>query len=101
MRGVDVEALSKREGDRIIIEGCISWRIVGLNGRMSETSNEFLNIPNALYAGNWWAKRRAIPTLAHEVNKRRRQFKYGKFTNQKPRSTLDSIFNKWQLWGCK
>jgi hypothetical protein len=63
MRGVDVKALSEREGDGIIIEGSISWRIVGLNGRMSETSKEFLNIPNALYASNWWAKCRAIPTV--------------------------------------
>ena len=68
MRGVDVEALSEREGNRIIIKGSIGWRIVGLNGCMSETRNEFLNITNALYAGNWWTKRRAIPTVAQDIN---------------------------------
>ena len=30
MHGVDIEAMSKREGDRIIIEGSISWRIMGV-----------------------------------------------------------------------
>ena len=67
MRGVNIETLSKWEGDRIIIEGRISWWIVDRNGRMSETSNEFLYVPNALDAANWWAKCRAIPAEAHEV----------------------------------
>ena len=63
VRGVNIEALIKRESDRIIIEGCISWRIVNLNGRMSKTSNEFLDIPNALRAGSRWAKSKHIPTV--------------------------------------
>jgi len=52
MRGIHVQALSEREGDRVVVESRICRRIVCLDGCMSEAGNEFLDISDALNAGN-------------------------------------------------
>jgi len=61
VRGIHVQALSEREGDRVIVEGRIRRRIVGLDGCMSQSGNEFLNVSDALSTGNRRAKGGAIP----------------------------------------
>ena len=61
MRGIHVQTLSEREGDRAIIKGRIRGRIVCLDGCMGESGNQFLDVSDALSAGDGRAEGIVIP----------------------------------------
>ena len=52
MRSIHIQTLPEREGDRVIIKSRIRGRIVCLDGCMSESGNQFLDVSDALSAGN-------------------------------------------------
>ena len=61
MRGVDVEALAKRERGLVVIQGRVRGRIVDGDGRVREAGNELLDVSNSLHASNGRAERRPVP----------------------------------------
>ena len=66
MGGIHVQTLSEREGDRVIIKSCIRGRIVCLDGCMSESGNQFLDVSDALSAGDRRAEGIVIPNRMFE-----------------------------------
>lgn len=61
MRRVDVQALVKREGDRIIVQRRVCGRVVRLNRGMRQTRHELLNVANSKRSGNRCTESRVVP----------------------------------------
>ena len=61
VRGIDVEALTKRERGLVVIQGRVRGRIVDGDGRVGEAGNELLDVSNPLHASNGGAERRPVP----------------------------------------
>ena len=61
--GVNVEALAKREGRGVVIQGGIRGRVVNGNGRVRETCDKLLNIAYALDSAEWRAEGRTVPEV--------------------------------------
>lgn len=58
---VNVQALTKRERHRVVVQGRVSRRVVDGNGGMGQTSDKFLDVADTLYASDWRAEGRVIP----------------------------------------
>ena len=63
VRGIDVEALAKREGRGVVIQGGIRGRVVNGNGRVRETCDKLLNIAYALDSAQRRAEGRSVPEV--------------------------------------
>jgi hypothetical protein len=61
MGSIDIETLSKRERDWIIIQRCIRRRIVRLDGGVRESCHKLLDIPNTLSPGKRGTKGAVVP----------------------------------------
>ena len=59
-----IEGLVERECRRIVVQCCISGRLVHGNGSMSESRNEFLDVANAKATSERGAKGVTVPRIA-------------------------------------
>lgn len=63
MSRIDIETLTKRECDGIVVERRICRRIVCLDWGMREACDEFLDVPDTLDAGDGGTKCRIVPIV--------------------------------------
>lgn len=71
MCGVDVETLSKRKCDWIIVQCCIRGRIVRLNRSLGEPCYKLLDISDTLNPGKWGAKGAVVPEHKIKTDEKR------------------------------
>ena len=68
VRGIDVEAMVKRECHLVVVERRVRGRVVGLDGRVCQTRDHLLDPANSLYPSDRRAKCRSVPKLEVESN---------------------------------